>query len=323
MKSALVTGITGQDGFYLTQHLLDRGYRVYGTTSNLYSPKAKNFKNKFPTVKLLDMSLLNVHEVTKSIEISCPNEIYNLAGLSSVMKSFQYPELSKEVNWLGVSRIINAVKDLGLTGTTKIYQASSSEMFGDSLNFPQNEMTPFNPKSPYGISKVQAHEFCKQSRAEGIFVSCGILFNHESPYRGKDFVSKKISRGVAKIALGLENKLSLGHLSPQRDWGFAGDYVDAMWRMLQQDCADDFVIATGKSHSIKDFLQTALRILGLDGDVESYVIEDKKMYRPSEISISVGDASKAFNQLKWKPKTSFEDLVAMMLTYEISDLNEK
>jgi GDPmannose 4,6-dehydratase len=214
------------------------------------------------------------------------------------------------------------ISSLGLENSVKMYQASSSEMFGKAVVFPQDESTPLNPASPYAVSKALAHEFCGAERAKGMFISCGIFFNHESPYRGEGFVSKKICRGVAEISLGMREKITLGSLSPERDWGFAGDYVEAMWEMLQQDSPGDFVVATGHSRSIQEFLNAALIAANLNGETQDYVIQDQQFFRPNEIAKSVGDASKAKLVLNWSPRTTFEEMVALMVESEVKDLSK-
>jgi GDPmannose 4,6-dehydratase len=268
------------------------------------------------------MSLLDSKDIVNTIGAVVPNEIYNLASISSVARSILEPELTHQVNALGPVRIVEAISILGLENSVKMYQASSSEMFGKAVVFPQDESTPLNPVSPYAASKALAHEFCGVERAKGMFISCGILFNHESPYRSEGFVSKKICRGVVEISLGMREKITLGSLSPERDWGFAGDYVEAMWAMLQQDSPGDFVVATGHSRSIQEFLNAALIAAKLDGGTQDYVIQDQQLFRPNEITKSVGDASKAKLVLNWSPRTTFEEMVALMVEREVKDLSK-
>jgi GDPmannose 4,6-dehydratase len=322
MNRALITGITGQDGLYLTQLLLEKGYEVYGTTTNSAPTRNEFFRKKFPSVKLVEMSLLDSKDIVNTISAVVPNEIYNLASISSVARSILEPELTHEVNALGPVRIINAISNLGLRNSVKMYQASSSEMFGKAVVFPQDESTPLNPVSPYATSKALAHQYCGAERAKGMFISCGILFNHESPYRSEGFVSKKICRGVVEISLGMREKITLGSLTPERDWGFSGDYVEAMWAMLQQDSPGDFVISTGRSRTIQEFLDAALSAVNLDGETQDYVAQDQQLFRPSEITKSVGDASKAKLVLNWSPRTTFEDMVALMVENEVKDLSK-
>ena len=232
--------------------------------------------------------------------------------------SFEQPELTANITGLGTLRLLEAIRKVGMTSTTRIYQASSSEMFGKVRETPQNELTPFHPRSPYGVSKTFAHYTCVNYReAYGMHASCGILFNHEGEYRGHEFVTRKITSNIAKIKLGKQTRFSLGDLSPRRDWGYAGDYVEAMWLMLQQDVPDDYVIATGVTHSVRDFVEAALRAAELEVNVEKYVDFDQTMIRPSEVDLLVGDASKAKKNLKWESKTSFEELVTLMVENDL------
>ena len=320
MNSALITGITGQDGLYLTQFLLEKEYKVYGTTTRSDDARNKFFRHMFPSVELIDMSIVDSNQIAHVLSRVESSEIYNLASISSVAHSILEPDLSYRVNALGPINLVEAISNLGLQNSVKMYQASSSEMFGKATVFPQDESTPLNPVSPYATAKAFAHEYCGAQRARGMFISCGILFNHESPYRSKGFVSKKICRGVAEISLGKREKITIGSLSPERDWGFAGDYVEAMWAMLQQDLPTDFVIATGKSRSIQEFLTEALKVAKLDGGIQNYVEHDQQLFRPNEITKSVGDASKAKLVLGWSPRTTFEEMVALMVESEVKDL---
>jgi len=323
MPKALITGITGQDGIHLTKLLRDKGYSIYGMTSSESLGAKVRFQSLFPEIHLLEGDLRDQQSILNIIDSTEPNEIYNLGSISSVSRSFEEESLTHDVNGRGPLRIIEALISLGLSTTTKLYQASSSEMFGQSDRFPQNEQTPFNPLSPYASSKVFAHENCAQTREElGMSISCGILFNHESEYRTGDFVSRKICKGVARIALGLEKKIVLGSLHPERDWGYAGDYVEAMWLMLQQDNPGDFVISTGKSNSILQFLKTALEVLGIEGDAEGFVEVEQGLIRPMEINKSVGDSSKARMELGWVPKTSFIELVELLVMKELEELEK-
>lgn len=316
-KKALITGITGQDGSYLTDFLLAKGYEVYGIirrsssfntqrVDHLYKdPHEKGVRLKLVYGDLNDASSLN--HLIKTIK---PDEIYNLGAQSHVKVSFEIPEYTAEVVAVGTTRLLEAIRDSGIR--TKFYQASSSEMFGQAREFPQSEKTPFYPRSPYAAAKVYAYWMTVNYReAYGIFSCNGILFNHESPRRGETFVTRKITMALAKIRHGIQKKLYLGNLDAKRDWGFAGDYVEAMWLMLQQKKAEDYVIATGETHSVKEFLQEAFDYAGLDW--RRYVEIDKRYFRPTEVDCLIGDNSKARRKLKWRPKVNFRQLVKMMV----------
>jgi len=316
-KKALITGITGQDGAYLAEFLIKKGYHVYGIIrrsssfntqriDHLYQdPHEKNRKLSLVYGDLNDASSLNA--IIKSIR---PDEIYNLGAQSHVKVSFEVPEYTGEVTALGTTRLLEAIRDSGVK--TKFYQASSSEMYGKVLETPQTERTPFYPRSPYGAAKVYAYWMTVNYReAYNMFACNGILFNHESPRRGETFVTRKITMALARIKLKMQDKLYLGNLDAKRDWGFAGDYVEAMWLMLQQPKADDYVIATGETHSVKEFLKVAFEYAQLDW--KKYVEIDKRYFRPTEVELLLGDSSKARKVLKWKPKVGFEQLVKMMV----------
>lgn len=316
-KRALITGITGQDGSYLSEFLLSKGYEVYGLMrrsssfntnriNHMYrDPHEKNVRLRLVFGDLNDASSLN--RIVKTIK---PDEIYNLGAQSHVRVSFDIPEYTGEIGALGTTRILEAIRDSGIK--TRFYQASSSEMFGNVKESPQNEKTPFFPCSPYATAKVYSYWITVNYReAYNIFACNGILFNHESPKRGETFVTRKITMGLARIKYGIQHKLYLGNLDVKRDWGFAGDYVEAMWLMLQQDEPDDYVIATGEAHSVKDFLDEAFGYVGLDW--KKYVQIDKRYFRPTEVDCLRGDASKAYRKLRWKPKVNFKDLVRMMV----------
>ena len=316
MKKALITGITGQDGAYLAKFLLKKEYEVYGlvrhsSTKNFERLEYLNIKDK---IKLYEADLLDQSSLINLIGVIQPNEIYNLAAQSFVPISWDQPVLTSEITALGVTRLLEAIK---LVNTKiKFFQASSSEMFGKVKEEPQNEKTPFWPRSPYGVSKVYAHFMTINYRESyNLFACCGIMFNHESPLRGKEFVSRKITNAVAKIYFGLEKELVLGNLEVERDWGFAGDYVEAMWLMLQQDNPDDYVIATGQKHTIKDLIETAFNFVKLNS--EKYIKSDTEFYRPAEVNTLLGDYSKAYNKFGWKSKTTFEELIIMMLQADI------
>ena len=316
-KMALITGITGQDGSYLAEFLLKKNYMVYGLVrrsssfntdriDHLYQdPHEASVKLRLVYGDLNDASSLN--RIIRTIK---PSEVYNLGAQSHVKVSFDIPEYTSEVTALGTTRLLEAIRDSGLK--VKYYQASSSEMFGRTREFPQNEKTPFYPRSPYAVAKVYAYWMTVNYReAYRIFACNGILFNHESPRRGATFVTRKITMALARIKHGLQQKLYLGNLDAKRDWGFAGDYVEAMWLMLQQDKPDDYVIATGETHSVKDFLQEAFGYAGLDW--KKYVVIDPRYFRPTEVDCLLGNSFKAREKLSWKPKVRFKELVKMMV----------
>jgi GDPmannose 4,6-dehydratase len=317
-KRALITGITGQDGHHLTELLLAKGYDITGLVAGQRSSRSNPFSEKFPDVKLIQGDLADFSSLMNVIGDVEPHEIYNLGALSFVGLSFSQPELTANVTGLGILRILEATRKLKLEHKTRIYQASSSEMFGKVRETPQNELTPFHPRSPYGVAKCFAHYTCVQYReAYDMFISSGILFNHEGEHRGHEFVTRKITSNVAKIKLGKQSKFSLGNINPRRDWGYAGDYVKAMWMMLQADEPDDFVIATGTSYSVKDFVLEALKAAELPGTLDDYLEYDKSMERPSEVDTLIGDATKAQKVLGWSPTVSFNDLVYLMIENDL------
>lgn len=320
MKTALVTGITGQDGFHLTELLLSKNYKIYGLLNGQRNSRAVEFAKKFPSVELIQGDLTDFSSLIRTIDISKPNELYNLGAISFVGLSFKQPELTANVTGLGPLRLLEAIRTLGMEKDIKFYQASSSEMFGKVQQVPQTEITNFYPRSPYGVAKVYAHQICVNYRESyGMHVSCGILFNHEGEYRGEEFVTRKISKGVAEIVNNRVKKIKLGTLDPRRDWGYAGDYVEAMWLMLQQQIPDDYVIATGVTHSVREFLELAVSCAGLKGMAEDYVEMDSTLKRPAEVDLLIGDATKAKNILGWIPKINFEDLVKKMVTYDLKN----
>ena len=312
MKKALVIGITGQDGVYLSDFLLKKGYEVIGTfrrTSHRSLERLESF-DMIDKVELLKMDLVDDISINKTIKYAQADEIYNLGAQSFVGASFDQPILTSNINGLGPLRVFETVKEL--SPHSKIYQASSSEMFGNSNDI-KNEDSRMYPASPYGISKVYAHKTAQHYReAYEMFISCGILFNHESPFRGLEFVTRKITYSIARILKNKKDKIVLGNIKSKRDWGFAGDYVKAMWLMLQQDNPKDYVIATGKSHSVEDFLEKAFQYVGIDNWRE-YVSIDKKFMRPQDIDNLIGDSSKAKKELGWTPSVSYEELVKMMI----------
>jgi GDPmannose 4,6-dehydratase len=319
MKRALVTGITGQDGRHLADLLTAKGYQVFGLIRGQANPKAEMILDENPALELVDGDLRDLSSLIAAVEQVQPDEVYNLGAISFVQLSFKQAELTAEITGLGVLRMIEAVRIVGGTDNNPIrfYQASSSEMFGKVRETPQSETTPFHPRSPYGVAKVFGHYTTLNYReAYGIHASSGILFNHEGPRRGLEFVTRKITNSLARIKLGLQDEISLGNLDAARDWGFAGDYVEAMWMMLQQEVPDDYVIATGETHTIREFLDVAFRLAGYDS-WEPFVKHDTRFDRPAEVDLLMGDATKAKEKLGWTPKVTFEELVRMM--YE-SDL---
>jgi len=325
-KTALISGITGQDGSYLTEFLLRKNYIVHGLirrSSTFNTSRIEHLyddpHNKNVRLFLHYSDVIDSDTIYKIISEIRPNEIYNLAAQSHVKVSFELPEYTANVDGLGALRILEAIKDLGFR--TKFYQASSSEMFGSSPP-PQNEGTPFMPRSPYAIAKLFAHNITINYRnAYGIFACSGISFNHESPRRGETFVTRKITMAVAKIVAGKQEKLFLGNLDAKRDWGFAPEYVKAMWLMLQQRKPDDFVIATGESHSVREFVELAFKLAGLNW--KRYVRIDPRYFRPTEVNNLLGDPSKAARVLKWKPKVKFKSLVKIMLNSDLKQLGIK
>jgi len=313
-KRALVTGLTGQDGSYLAEFLLKKGYEVFGLVRRTSSPRLDRVEPILDQVNIVYGDLLDQSSLQRVLGNCMPHEIYNLAAQSFVPTSFAEPVLTAEVTALGATRLLEAVRHVH--PGARYYQASSSEMFGAVRETPQNEMTPFVPRSPYGVSKLYAHWTTVHHReAYGIFACSGILFNHESPRRGEEFVTRKIARAVARISQGRQTELRLGNLEARRDWGFAGDYVRAMWLMLQAEQADDFVVATGETHSVREFCERAFARVGLDW--EAHVVTDESLLRPLEVDLLVGDASRAREQLGWSPTVSFEGLVDMMVDAEL------
>ena len=319
MKTALITGITGQDGHHLSKLLLEKGYKVFGLLNGQRNTRVEEFKLNFPEVQLIPGDLTYFSSLSNIVDMVSPNEIYNLGALSFVGLSFKQPELTANVTGLGTLRLLEAIKQAGGEKDVRIYQASSSEMFGSVVETPQTELTRFHPRSPYGVAKVFAHYICVNYReAYGMHVSSGILFNHEGEHRGHEFVTRKITSNVAKIKAGKISKFTLGELTPKRDWGYAGDYVEAMWLMLQHPTPDDYVIATGESHTVKEFLLLALDYAGLGGSIEDYVSFDPELKRPSEVDLLIGDSTKALKVLGWKPKVNFEELVKLMVENDLS-----
>jgi len=318
LSIALITGITGQDGTHLTKLLLSKGYEVHGIINGQKNAPHIVFQSMFPKVNLHHADLTDLSSLIRVLDMVRPDEIYNLGAISFVGLSFLQPELTADVTGLGCLRLLESIRQLHLEDSIKFYQASSSEMFGKVRQVPQNELTPFHPRSPYGVAKTFAHYTSVNYReAYSMFISTGILFNHEGEHRGYEFVTRKITSNVARIKLGKQSRFSLGDLNPQRDWGYAGDYVESMWRMLQSPTPDDFVIATGKTYSVRDFVEASLKSAGLNGAVEDYVDYDLNMKRPSEVDLLIGDASKAESILGWKPTTNFQELVDIMVRNDI------
>jgi GDPmannose 4,6-dehydratase len=320
LKRALITGITGQDGFHLTELLQSKGYKIYGLLNGQRNSRVLEYSNKFPDVELLAGDLTDFSSLMRAIDLAMPNELYNLGAISFVGLSFKQPELTANVTGLGPLRLLEAIRTLGAEKEIKFYQASSSEMFGKVLQVPQNELTGFYPRSPYGVAKVYAHQICVNYRESyQMHVSCGILFNHEGEYRGEEFVTRKITKSISQIRKGKLDKIRLGTLEPKRDWGYAGDYVEAMWLMMQQETPSDYVIATGETHSVRDFLAIALDSAGIEGEPEDFVIIDESFKRPAEVDLLVGDASKAREVLGWKPKVTFSELVQKMVDHDLKN----
>jgi GDPmannose 4,6-dehydratase len=325
MKRALITGITGQDGRHLSQFLTAKGYQVFGLVRGQNNPKIDLIQTENPALELAEGDLRDLSSLIAVVEQVQPDEVYNLGAMSFVQLSFKQAELTAEITGLGVLRMLEAVRIVGGVENNPIrfYQASSSEMFGKVRETPQSETTPFHPRSPYGVAKVFGHYMTVNYReAYGIHASSGILFNHEGPKRGLEFVTRKVTNAVARIKLGLQDSISLGDIDPKRDWGYAGDYVEAMWMMLQQDHPDDYVIATGETHSVRDLLDVAFALAEL-GDWSRYVRQDPRFYRPSEVNLLIGDASKAKTKLGWHPTVTFEELVQMMYENDLKEESER
>jgi GDPmannose 4,6-dehydratase len=313
-RRALITGITGQDGSYLAEFLLEKGYAVYGMVRRASSDHFARIAHMQDRIQLREGDLLDQLSLITLLHETEPHEVYNLAAQSFVPTSWEQPILTSEATALGVTRMLEAIRVVDRS--IKFYQASSSEMFGKVRESPQDEKTPFYPRSPYGVAKVYGHYITVNYRESyGLFAVSGILFNHESPRRGRQFVTRKITHGAARIKLGLASELKLGNLEAKRDWGFAGDYVEAMWLMLQQPTPDDFVIATGETHSVRELCEVAFARVGLDW--ERHVVVDKTHVRPAEVDYLIGDAGKARRVLGWSPKVSFRNLVEMMVDADV------
>ena len=322
MARALITGITGQDGLYLAESLLAKNYEVFGVVRGQDNPKYRTVRELLPEVCLIKADITDLSSMIRAMDEAQPSEVYNLAAISFVPYSWENPGLTSDVTGKGVLTVLEAIRIWAGAELDRVrfYQASSSEMFGRVQQVPQVETTMLWPRSPYGAAKAFGHHLTVNYRESyGMHASSGILFNHESPRRGPEFVTRKVTRAVARISLGLQTDIRLGNLDAERDWGFAGDFVDAMWRMLQQDEPDDYVIATGRTHSIRQLLSVAFAVVGID-DWERYIVLDEKFLRPAEVDHLVGDASKARRQLGWTPTVTFEELIQMMVE---SDINEQ
>jgi GDPmannose 4,6-dehydratase len=314
VPTALITGITGQDGMYLAEHLLAQGYEVYGLIRGQNNPKRERLEEMLPGLELVEGDLLDQSSLIAALELTQPDEVYNLGAISFVALSFKQPQLTGEITGLGVTRMLEAVRVVNRR--VRFYQASSSEMFGKVRESPQRETTPFYPRSPYGVAKVYGHHITVNYReSHGMYAVSGMLFNHESPRRGLEFVTRKISHAAARIKLGRQKELVLGNLEASRDWGYAGDYVRAMHLMLQQPEPEDFVIATGQTHSVREFCELSFSHIGLDW--REYVRTDPKFERPAEVDYLVGDAGKAREKLGWRPEVDFESLVRMMVDADL------
>lgn len=321
-RRAFITGITGQDGQHLAEHLNAQGYEVFGMVKGQNNPRAETLRDQLPFVQPVPGDLADLPSLMKALEVAQPDEVYNLGAISFVAMSFNQAELTANITGLGVLRMLEAVRIVG--GSTdnpiRFYQASSSEMFGKAQEVPQRETTLLWPRSPYAVAKVFGHYLTINYRESyGMHATCGMLFNHESPRRGAEFVTRKVCMAAARISLGLQDSLGLGNLEARRDWGFAGDYVEAMWRMLQQPQPDNYVIATGVTHSIRDLLDVAFDAVGIE-DWTPYVRHDESQIRPAEVDHLIGDASKAQEVLGWTPTVTFEELVQMMVAAELDEL---
>ena len=320
MKRALITGVTGQDGYYLSKLLLSKGYEVYGLVRGQNNPKIDFMRRELPDVKILTGDLLDVSSLLRALEAAKPDEFYNLGAISFVAYSWENAMLTSDVTGKGVLNALEAVRLYSGDDASKVrfYQASSSEMFGKVQQVPQREETLLWPRSPYGVAKVFGHYMTINYRESyGMHASSGILFNHESPMRGPEFVTRKISLAVAKIAAGKQDQIALGNLDAKRDWGFAGDYVDAMWRMLQADEADDYVVSTNETHSVREYLDIAFTHVGID-DWEKHVYQDPAFFRPAEVDLLIGDSTKARETLGWEPEVDFPTLVKMMVDADVA-----
>ena len=320
MPRAFITGITGQDGQHLAEFLHGKGYEVFGMVKGQNNPRMVQMRDEFPYVEPVPGDLADLPSLVKALEYSQPDEVYNLGAISFVALSFNQAELTANITGLGVLRMLEAIRMVGgaQNNPIRFYQASSSEMFGKVRETPQTEKTPFHPRSPYGCAKVFGHDIVVNYRESyDMFACSGILFNHEGPRRGLEFVTRKVTNSVARIHLGLQQEIVLGNLDSKRDWGFAGDYVKAMWKMLQQDAPDDFVVATGKAYSIEDLVRLAFAEVGIE-DWQRYVRQDPKFFRPAEVDLLIGDPTKAREKLGWEPEVQFPELIKMMVANDLA-----
>src|SRR5829696_283090 len=320
MPRAFITGITGQDGQHLAAFLHGQGYDVFGMVKGQSNPKAAAVVDAMPFVELVPGDLADLPSLVKALTVAQPDEVYNLGAISFVALSFNQAELTANITGLGVLRMLEAIRMVGGTreNAIRFYQASSSEMFGKVRETPQTETTPFHPRSPYGCAKVFGHDITVNYRESyGLFACSGILFNHEGPRRGLEFVTRKVTNAVARIKLGLQDELVMGNLDAKRDWGYAGDYVKAMWLMLQRDEPDDYVVATGQTHSVQEFVEAAFSHIGVT-DWTRYVRQDRRFFRPAEVDLLVGDATKARTELGWKPEVDFDGLVERMVEHDLA-----
>jgi GDPmannose 4,6-dehydratase len=319
MPTAFVTGITGQDGQHLAEFLHSQGYHVFGMVKGQNNPRVEALQAELPFVELVPGDLADLPSLVAALQMAQPDEVYNLGAISFVALSFSQAELTANITGLDVLRMLEAVRMVGgaINNPIRFYQASSSEMFGEVRETPQSELTPFHPRSPYGCAKVFGHDIVVNYRESyGMHASSGILFNHEGPRRGIEFVTRKVTNAVARIKLGLQDEVVLGNLDSKRDWGFAGDYVKGMWLMLQQDQPDDYVLATGETHSIEELVQRAFAEVGIDNWAD-YVRQDPKFLRPAEVDLLIGDATKARTKLGWQPEVDFPALVKMMVAHDL------
>ena len=319
MPRAFITGITGQDGQHMAEFLHSKGYEIFGMVKGQNNPKGDMLRDEFPYVNIVPGDLADLPSLVKAMEVAQPDEIYNLAAISFVALSWNQAELTANLTGTGVLRMLEAMRMVGGNANNKMrfYQASSSEMFGKVRQIPQTELTPFHPRSPYGCAKVFGHDITVNYRESYDMWACsGILFNHEGPRRGVEFVTRKVTNAAARIKLGLQTELVLGNLDAKRDWGYAGDYVKAMWMMLQQDQPDDYVIATGETHTIEELVELAFAEAGI-GDWRPYVRQDPKFFRPAEVDLLIGDSSTAREKLGWKPEVDFPGLVRMMVQHDL------
>jgi GDPmannose 4,6-dehydratase len=324
MRRALITGVTGQDGSYLAEFLTGRGYQVYGLVRGQNNPRVPAVTRAVPSIRLVDGDLRDLPSLISAMEVAQPDEVYNLGAMSFVGLSWRQAELTSEITGMGVLRMLEAVRihTRDDPGRIRFYQASSSEMFGKAREVPQRETTAFHPRSPYGVAKAFGHYLTVNYRESyGAFACSGILFNHESPRRGREFVTRKVTRGAARIALGLQRTLTLGNLDVRRDWGFAGDYVEAMWRMLQQDEPSDYVIATGETHSVRELLDIAFQRVGI-ARWQRHVRQDPRLFRPADVDALIGDASRARDRLGWRPRGDFRSLIEMMVDADLADAKQ-